>query len=146
MDIFQMTEKDVSEVWQLDVMCFALPWSEQSFADEMKNTLAHYYIIRDEDGRIIAYCGFWNVADEGHITNIAVHPEYRRKGCGSALVERLIFEAKKLNLILLTLEVREGNLPAQGLYRKYGFEVLGRRRKYYADNKEDALIMTKKFG
>lgn len=140
-----MTEQDVDEVCMLDDMCFSIPWSKQSFENEMKNTLANYYIIRNDENKVVAYCGFWNVADEGHITNIAVHPEYRRRGYGSALVRRLIDEAKRLKLVMLTLEVREGNMPAQGLYRKYGFEVLGRRVKYYADNKEDALIMTKIF-
>lgn len=143
MEVLRMSEEDVDEVWELDKLCFTLPWSRESFADEMKNTLAYYYIIRDDNGILIAYCGFWNVADEGHITNVAVHPDFRCSGYGSLLISKLVEVAKKLKLELLTLEVRAGNIPAQHLYKKYGFEILGKRSRYYADNKEDALIMTK---
>lgn len=143
MEVLRMSEEDVDEVWELDKLCFTLPWSRESFADEMKNTLAYYYIIRDDSGILIAYCGFWNVADEGHITNVAVHPDFRCSGYGSILIDKLVETAKKLKLELLTLEVRAGNIPAQHLYKKYGFEILGKRPRYYADNKEDALIMTK---
>ena len=129
MNIFRMTEDDVDEVWELDKLCFALPWSRESFADEVKNTLAYYYIIRDDENKLIAYCGVWNVADEGHITNVAVHPDYRRGGYGSILIETLIAKAKELDLMLLTLEVRESNMPAQRLYEKYDFELLGKRPK-----------------
>jgi len=145
MKIFRMTELDVDEVWELDKICFHLPWSRESFADEMKNELAYYYVIRDDDNKLIAYCGVWNVADEGHITNVAVHPDYREKGYGSMLIEQLIKLADDMELSLLTLEVRASNTPAQQLYKKYGFELLGKRPKYYADNREDALIMTKTF-
>jgi ribosomal-protein-alanine N-acetyltransferase len=83
------------------------------------------------------------VSGEGDITNVAVLPEYRRLGIGSILIEAVIKKAAELELSLLTLEVRRSNTVAQSLYSKYGFEVIGERKRYYSDNREDALIMTK---
>ncbi len=137
-----MSREDVKEIAELDKKCFALPWSEKSFYDETENPLA-YYFKASEDGRPIGYAGFWSISGEGGITNIAVLPDYRRRGVGSALMETLIKRASQLKLTLLTLEVRKSNLAAQGLYKKYGFAVLGERKRYYSDNGEDALIMTK---
>lgn len=144
MTLLPMTINDIDEVSELDKLCFSIPWSRNSFIDELSNKIAHYYVLRDDD-IMIGYCGVWNVAGEGNITNIAVHPDYRRKGCGSMLMERLFTLAKELSLSLLTLEVREGNAAAQALYRKYGFEILGKRPNYYADNREAAYIMTIEF-
>lgn len=127
---------------ELDKRCFAIPWSEKSFADELKNKMANYFIARDGD-RIVGYAGFWEVCGEGDITNVAVDADYRRQHIGSRLIEEMIRRAKSMNLELLTLEVRRSNTAAQGLYEKYGFEVLGVRKAYYSDNHEDALIMTK---
>lgn len=142
MEITQMTSQDVPEIAELDKKCFAVPWSEKSFYDETENPLAVYYIAKD-NGKCIGYAGFWNVSGEGDITNVAVLPEYRRNGVGSRLIETVIKKASELNLSLLTLEVRKSNIAAQGLYSKYGFDIIGERKRYYSDNREDALIMTK---
>ena len=139
-----MTEEDVAAVAELEKKCFAVPWSEKSFHDEMKNKLAVYFVAKS-DGRCIGYAGFWNVAGEGGITNVAVLPEYRRQGIGSMLIAEMIKTAVKLRLDLLTLEVRKSNISAQGLYKKYGFDIIGERKRYYSDNGEDAWIMTKTF-
>lgn len=139
-----MTEADVAAVAELEKKCFAVPWSEKSFHDEMKNQLAVYFVAKKED-RCIGYAGFWNVSGEGGITNVAVLPEYRRSGIGSLLISKMIKTAKELNLALLTLEVRKSNAAAQRLYKKYGFDVIGERKRYYSDNGEDAWIMTKDF-
>ncbi|MGN0106233.1 MAG: ribosomal protein S18-alanine N-acetyltransferase [Hominilimicola sp.] len=143
-EIVRMTEQDVPEVAELEKKCFAVPWSEKSFSDEMKNKLAVYFVAKS-DGRCIGYAGFWNVSGEGGITNVAVLPEYRRQGVGSLLISEMIKTAAKLNLELLTLEVRKSNISAQGLYKKYGFDIIGERKRYYSDNGEDAWIMTKNF-
>lgn len=143
MEISQMTAEDVKEIAELDKKCFAIPWSEKSFYDETENPLAVYFVARD-GGKCIGYAGFWNVSGEGDITNVAVLPEYRQNGIGSRLIETVIKKAAELKLSLLTLEVRRSNLAAQKLYLKYGFEVIGGRKRYYSDNGEDALIMTKK--
>lgn len=143
MEITLMKRGDAHEMAELDKKCFAVPWSEKSFLDEAENPLAVYFVARD-DKNITGYAGFWNVAGEGDITNVAVLPEFRRQGIGSRLIEAIIKQAAELKLELLTLEVRRSNIAAQMLYSKYGFEVIGERKRYYSDNREDALIMTKR--
>ena len=137
-----MTAEDVPEIAALEKRCFTLPWSEKSFRDEMANKLAIYHVAKD-NGACVGYAGFWNVSGEGDVTNVAVLPEYRRRGVGSSLVAEMVKTAENLNLELLTLEVRKSNVAAQRLYEKFGFEILGERKRYYSDNGEDAYIMTK---
>lgn len=143
-EITRMTLKDVGEIAELEKRCFAVPWSEKSFTDEMNNKLAVYLVAKD-NGKCIGYAGFWNVSGEGDITNVAVLPEYRQQGIGSMLIKNMIKIAKELDIELLTLEVRKSNIAAQGLYNKYGFDIIGERKRYYSDNGEDAWIMTKNF-
>lgn len=143
-EITRMTLKDVGEIAELEKRCFAVPWSEKSFTDEMNNKLAVYLVAKD-NGKCIGYAGFWNVSGEGDITNVAVLPEYRQQGIGSMLIKNMIKTAKELDIELLTLEVRKSNIAAQGLYNKYGFDIIGERKRYYSDNGEDAWIMTKNF-
>ncbi len=140
--IDRMTDDDVKEVAEIERQCFALPWSEKSFHDEMTNKLAVYFTAK-EDGKCVGYAGFWNVSGDGGITNIAVLPAYRRRGVASMLMEEMIRAADALGIDLLTLEVRKSNLAAQELYKKYGFDIIGERKRYYSDNGEDAFIMTK---
>lgn len=143
MEITSMTAVDARELAELDKICFDIPWSQKSFEDEAGNNLATYFIAKD-NGKIIGYAGFWSVSGEGDITNVAVLPEYRKRGIASALLESVIKKSRSLDLSLLTLEVRKSNFAAQNLYSKYGFEIIGERKRYYSDNHEDALIMTKK--
>lgn len=139
-----MTIEDVPEIAALEKECFTVPWSERSFMDEMSNKLAIYHVAKD-NGKCIGYAGFWNVSGEGGITNVAVLPEYRRQGIGSMLIAETVKTAETLRLGLLTLEVRKSNTAAQGLYNKFGFDIIGERKRYYSDNGEDAFIMTKTF-
>lgn len=139
-----MTESDIAEIAELEKKCFAVPWSEKSFRDEMNNKLAVYLVAKD-NGHCIGYAGFWNVSGEGDITNVAVLPEYRKQGIGSMLIKNMIKTARELEIELLTLEVRKSNIAAQRLYNKYGFDIIGERKRYYSDNGEDAWIMTKCF-
>ncbi len=143
-EILKMQDNDIEEIAALEKKCFSVPWSEKSFRDELQNKLAHYFVAH-KGGHCIGYAGFWNVSGEGGITNIAVLPEYRKQGIGSMLMTEMIKTAVKLNLELLTLEVRKSNTAAQGLYTKYGFDIIGERKRYYSDNGEDAWIMTKSF-
>ncbi|MBQ8300522.1 MAG: ribosomal protein S18-alanine N-acetyltransferase [Clostridia bacterium] len=143
-EITRMTLEDVGEIAELEKKCFAIPWSEKSFTDEMNNKLAVYLVAKD-NGKCIGYAGFWNVSGEGGITNVAVLPQYRKQGIGSMLIKTMIKTARELNIYLLTLEVRKSNIAAQGLYNKYGFDIIGERKRYYSDNGEDAWIMTKNF-
>lgn len=140
-----MTAADAGDMAAIDKICFAVPWSEKAFCDEAENDLAVYFIAKD-DGKCVGYAGFWNVSGEGGITNVAVLPEYRRKGIASALISEMIKKANELSLDLLTLEVRRSNTAARALYNKFGFEIIGGRKRYYSDNREDALIMTLKLG
>ncbi|MDO5397330.1 MAG: ribosomal protein S18-alanine N-acetyltransferase [bacterium] len=140
--INRLKKNDPPQLAELDKRCFAIPWSEKAFEDEVNNKLAHYFIARD-GGKIVGYAGFWEVCGEGDITNIAVDAEYRRQHIGSMLIKALIKEAADMNTELLTLEVRRSNIAAQGLYKKYGFKEIGIRKGYYSDNREDALIMAR---
>lgn len=143
--IRRMTAADTKQLAELDLQCFAVPWSEQSFAEEAENELATYLVACDKC-EIIGYIGFWRVIDEGHITNIAVSPHKRRMGIASELILKIIKTAREDGLVLLTLEVRKSNLAAQKLYEKYGFVPLGERRNYYHSPVEDAVIMTLMLG
>ena len=145
MQILPILESDAKELAELDKKCFSVPWSEKSFEDESKNKIAVYYVAKIDE-KIVGYAGFWHVADEGDITNIAVSPECRRQGIASKLLEQLIAEAKQRKLELLTLEVRESNVAAITLYERYGFEKIGKRKRFYTNPEEDALIMTLYFG
>lgn len=145
MEILPMQETDAKFLAELDRECFSVPWSEKSFHDESRNEIAIYYVAK-ENGQVIGYAGFWHVADEGDITNIAVAKAYRRRGIGGKLLETLIKKAKELKLELLTLEVRKTNYAAISLYERYGFEKIGERKRYYSNPEEDALIMTLYFG
>lgn len=141
----EMRKDDTESLAQLDEICFAVPWSEQAFSDEAENELATYLVACDGD-RVIGYIGYWKVIDEGHITNIAVLPEYRRQGIASKLLEGIIKAAKDNGLCLLTLEVRKSNMPARCLYEGFGFEPLGERKDYYKKPTENAVIMTLMLG
>ena len=138
MKIIKMTEEHAPLLAELDKMCFSVPWSENSFREESKNSLAKYFVAEDE-GEIIGYAGVWCVQDEGQITNIAVLPKCRRCGVASALLERLISESE--GLVRLVLEVRESNIGALALYEKYGFKRVGLRKNFYHSPTEDAIIM-----
>jgi ribosomal-protein-alanine N-acetyltransferase len=96
----------------------------------------------DPERPVVGYAGFWYIIDEAHISTIAVHPDWRGHGAGEALFVHLLETALDLGAVTSTLEVRVSNERAQSLYRKYAFEVVGRRKRYYRDNGEDALLMT----
>lgn len=91
---------------------------------------------------LIAYGGFWLMVDEAHISTVATHPQWRRRGIGELLLLAMIDAATEIGARWMTLEARVSSVAAQALYRKYGFDVTGTRRNYYSDNGEDALIMT----
>ncbi len=144
-EIRNMRKDDAKKLAELDEICFAVPWSEKAFEDEAENELATYLVACDE-GKVVGYIGYWKVIDEGHITNIAVLPEYRRRKIASTLLEGIIRTANASGLCLLTLEVRKSNMPAQRLYERFGFEVLGERKDYYKKPNENAVIMTLMLG
>lgn len=142
-EIIKAGPENIEEIEQIENLSFAIPWSRKSITDELTVNKFATYFCAVVDGKIAGYAGIWHICDEGHITNIAVHPDYRQNGIGSVLLEQLLEYARKENIVGLTLEVRKSNFSAQGLYRKFGFEDAGCRKGYYADNGEDAIIMWK---
>ena len=136
-----MTVEDVDAVHAIEVACFKTPWSRESFMREVTENACARYVVLREDGRAIAYAGVWFVLDEGHITNIAVHPDYRRRGLGDAIVKALLRHAKSAHLDSVSLEVRVSNTAAIVLYKRNGFSEVGRRKGFYQKPAEDAIIM-----
>ncbi|MEW6048447.1 MAG: ribosomal protein S18-alanine N-acetyltransferase [Bacillota bacterium] len=136
-----MRVRDLNEIMIIERLSFSTPWSKGAFLSELlENDRAHYLVAR-MDGRAVGYVGIWLVADEGHITNVAVHPDYRSRGVGRRLMEAITDLARRRGARRLTLEVRKSNLRAQRLYESLGFRSVGVRRGYYRDNNEDAIIM-----
>jgi len=134
-----LKESRLDGIAELEAMCFPVPWSMQAFAEELNNPVA-LYVIAIHGEEVVGYAGVWRVAGEGQITNVAVHPNYRRRGIGGALVGKIIEACSDCDSI--TLEVRKSNTAARTLYEGMGFEVCGERKKYY-EGIEDALIMTR---
>ncbi len=144
-EIIPMTEEHISDVLAVEEATFSIPWTKQDFEREIKeNALAVYFVAKAED-KIVGYAGMWHVVTEGHITNVAVLSEYRQQGIGDALMDALEQVAMEREMIGITLEVRVGNGPAQKMYHKHGYRPEGLRKNYYADTKEDAVIMWKYF-
>jgi ribosomal-protein-alanine N-acetyltransferase len=136
-----MRAEDLDEVLAIERASFSMPWSRGAFLYEIQqNRVARCCVMR-EDGRIIGYLCVWEIADEIHVTNVAVHPARRRQGIARALLGGLLAEADARDLRLVVLEVRPSNREAIALYESFGFRVTGRRRGYYYDTGEDALVM-----
>ena len=135
-----MTVDDVEAVHEIETACFKTPWSKASFYNEVTSNACARYMVLREDGVAKAYAGVWFVLDEGHITNIAVHPDRRGLGYGERVTRALIQLAADSGMNWMTLEVRRSNTVAQNLYHKLGFIDVGYRKRYY-ENSEDALIM-----
>jgi len=155
---------DIKEVMEIERVSFPTPWSARAYRHELtENDRSHYFVVRQRPAQesqprllnrvcrslrgetkppILGYGGFWVVAGEAHISTIAVHPNWRRRGIGELLLVAMLDRAIELGAEIATLEVRVSNIVAQNLYRKYGFEQVGLRRRYYSDRGEDALIMT----
>jgi len=133
---------DVAAVLEIERLSFSSPWPAYAFEQELTaNRLAHYVVAR-RDEQVVGFAGVWLMVDEAHITTFGVHPDHRRRGIGRRLLLRLAALARELHASRMTLEVRVSNLPAQELYRSFGFAVAGRRIAYYSDDGEDALVMT----
>lgn len=141
MNVRSMQKKDIGRIYEIEKICFRSPWSISSLQGELKNHLAHYLVLENDSGIIMAYGGMWVLFDEAHITNIAVHPDFRGKGYSKLLMLRLMKEALLFDASKMTLEVREHNYIAQSLYRSLDFFEQGKRKKYYSDTGEDALLM-----
>ena len=142
----EIVKTDISHIdgiMTVENLSFKIPWSRDAFIQEITNNRFAIYLTAKYDGTVAGYAGMWNVCGEGHITNIAVHPEFRNQGIGSSLMRGLINISRENNISRMTLEVRKSNSAAQSLYKKFGFEIAVFRKAYYSDNGEDAIIMWK---
>ncbi|HXX80970.1 MAG TPA: ribosomal protein S18-alanine N-acetyltransferase [Thermodesulfovibrionales bacterium] len=138
--IRDMTEEDIQSVLTIEKMSFSFPWTESSFFNEVRKprSFAKVALLNDEiAGYLCAEC----VLDEAHILDLAVHPDYRRMGIATALVEQILEELKEKACRFLYLEVRASNYLAKRLYQGFGFRIVGTRKKYYVSPIEDAVIM-----
>lgn len=140
----KMNISHVAEIAQLEKICFSDPWSEKSVASELENKLSCWLVAVEEDA-VAGYIGSQTVCGETDMMNVAVHPDHRRKGIAEALILSLIEELKGMESHCLTLEVRASNAPAIALYEKLGFSEIGRRKNYYRNPREDALILRKEW-
>ena len=140
--ITPMTSAHLDQVEALEKICFPEdPWSRQIFKESLENPNSTNLVVQSADGAVRAFLIFTAVADEGNIDDIAVHPDFRRQGIAAALLERFRQTAMEQGLAFLTLEVRPSNRAAVELYRKMGYQEIGRRKNYYLSPKEDAIIM-----
>lgn len=136
-----MRLEHIDQVVEIEKKSFPTPWPRQTFEFEiLYNELAEYVVAVD-GGRVVGYGGMWMVLDEAHVTNVAVHPLFRGRHIGRALMLELIRRAVARGARRMTLEVRPSNTVARNLYRSLGFVEKGIRKRYYQDNKEDAIIM-----
>lgn len=138
----KMTAAHVSQIAELEKICFSAPWSEQSIAYELNNPLSLWLVAMDGDA-VAGYIGSQSVPPESDVMNVAVFPQYRRQGIGQMLVRSLAMELKTAGNTSLTLEVRASNDSAIALYEKLGFIQVGMRPNYYRNPREDALILQK---
>ena len=141
--ITSMTMSDLNKVMDVERASFPTPWSREAFVRELTENAFAVYVVGKLGRKIVGYAGMWLIINEAHVTNIAVHPEYRRRHFGERLLQELIDRAKRNDCDRMTLEVRTGNSGAQTMYRRFGFVEQGIRRRYYTDTGEDAIIMWK---
>lgn len=139
--IRKMTLEDIRAVVELDHISFSLPWPERSFRFELTDNPASRCWVAEADGRVVGMLVAWLFVDEAHIATIATHPDYRRQGIARKLLTYALQSALREGAESSFLEVRESNVPAQDMYRKFGYVEVGRRKRYYRDNDEDAILM-----
>ena len=144
MNIVQMRECHVAQIADLEKLCFNDPWSYNSIASELDNRLS-LWLVAEEEGRVLGYVGSQTVLGETDMMNIAIHPDFRKRGIGTALISCLIDTLSNQGSHSLMLEVRASNNPAISVYTKLGFFEVGRRKNYYRNPKEDALILRKEW-
>lgn len=138
----RMNVEDVPAAHEIDKLSFTLPWPERSFRFEVTANPASRCWVAELDGRLAGMLILWKIVDEAHIATLATHPDFRRRRIAEQLLVTALTNAYAEGARSALLEVRAGNEAAQTLYRKFGFEEVGRRERYYKDNNEDAVLMT----
>lgn len=160
-EIVPMRSHDLDQVVEIERQSYRSPWPRQLFLEDLTRDWAHIDLARElargraqapagptghapavpGSGRVLGYCNYWLVQDEVHLLNLATHPEVRRRGVGTRLMQHLLDVARSNACRYVTLEVRKSNAPAQALYRAHGFDAVGLRPRYYAEDGEDAIVM-----
>jgi ribosomal-protein-alanine N-acetyltransferase len=136
-----MRRRHLRSVMRIEAQVYPRPWSLPLFMSELNLRSSRIYYVARVNGLVVGYCGLMLVEGDGHITNIAVDPAWHRHQIGTRLLLNAARQAAARDATRLTLEVRMSNRAAQELYRKFGFEAAGVRKNYYAESREDALIM-----
>ena len=139
--IERMRYDDIATVQQIEREIFLSPWPRNAYASELSQNRQACYLVLRNGGVIVGYAGIWRVAHEAHVTTIGVRAGEQRRGYGTMLFAALVERAYEMGARWITLEVRASNLHAMRLYERFGFKAIGRRRGYYTDNGEDAVIM-----
>jgi [ribosomal protein S18]-alanine N-acetyltransferase len=144
--IESMSETDLEQVLDIEYLSFTSPWPRDIFLGELRGSdIAQLFVARilegHQQGRVAGYCCTWIIADEMHITSFAVHPQFRRQHVGQQLLAGVLAHALESGCRQAVLEVRVSNRGAQRLYSRFGFAPVAVRKRYYADNNEDAIIM-----
>lgn len=139
-------DADLDAIQEIECASFPGPWPRAVFEKELENRWSHVEIVEDSAGRLVGYTVYWVVHDELHLLNIAVDPGRRRQGLADALLRHLERVCEERDLTYLTLEVRVSNVAAVNLYKRHGYDVIHRRKNYYVDDPEDALVMAKALG
>ena len=142
MMIQKMNAAHVPQIAQLEKLCFSDPWSENSIGAELNSRLSDWLVVTEGE-QVVAYVGAQTVIDSSDMMNIAVHPDFRRRGIAEMLVAALEEQLRQRGSKILLLEVRDSNVPAIALYEKLGFTQVGLRKNYYRNPKEDARILRK---
>lgn len=140
--IRKMIHVDLEQVIEIDQISFSLPWPKRSFQYELDENFTSRCWVADVDGRIAAMMVGWMIIDELHVATIATHPDYRGQGIGKKVLVHALLAARKEGVIRAFLEVRQTNEAALNMYRSLGFVEDGRRKEYYKDNNEDAILMS----
>ena len=140
MNIVVMQERHLAALAEIERACFHAPWSENMLREELGKGI---FLVAEQDGRTAGYVGCQTVLDEGYITNVAVSPDFRRQGIARALIAGAASRKPRENgLAFVTLEVRESNAPAIALYTGAGFAPVGKRKNFYSNPTENAVLMT----
>ncbi len=134
--------QQIDEVLSIEEASFTNPWTREMYLADLANRgVSFCFLAQDDEGRAVGFCSVWRVADEVHINNLAVKPEFRRMGVATALLNYALREAARRGARRATLEVRRSNDAARRLYERFGFAVAGIRRGYYTNPVEDALVL-----
>jgi ribosomal-protein-alanine N-acetyltransferase len=139
----RMMIQDLPEVLSIERSSFPNPWPETTFRGELQNVGISFPLVAldPESEAVVGYLIYWKIVDDVQVNNVAVHPDYRRRGVAESMFREILAELRREGVKIVTLEVRMSNLAARRLYEKLGFRRFGIRRGYYVNPDEDALVL-----